>query len=111
MCPGDTLTCICATGNSSALAWMTNGRRLEFTSSDPLLMRRSVLGLSGFAVLTENSNANGVRVIMSNLTLFVSMNLSDISIVLTCENVDHTISNPVILPIVGPGKYCDKWSL
>lgn len=107
MCPGGTITCICATGNSSALAWTINGTRLEFMSSDPLMTRHNVFGPSTYAVLTESSDTNGISVIMSNLTLSVSMSSNDPSIILMCENVDRTISEPVIIPIAG--KHCEKW--
>ena len=107
VCPGDTLTCFCATGNSSALAWMINGTKQEFTSNDPLLISRGVLGSSGSAVLIENSDRSGMRVITSNLTLLVSMDFRDSSIILTCENIDRTMSEPVIIPVLGgPGKHC-----
>ena len=108
MCPGGTITCTCATGNSSALAWTINGTRLEFVSSYSLMTRRNVPGSNAYAVLTESSDTNGVRVIISNLTLSVSVSSNDPSIILTCENVDHTISEPVILPIAG--KHCEKWA-
>ena len=97
MCPGQTLNCICATGNSNALAWRVNGNRLEFMSSDPPSTRRNVPGSSTFALLTESSNMNGTRVIMSNLTIIGS---SD-DIILTCQNVDQSITEPFIAPITG----------
>ena len=99
LCRGQTVTCACATGNSNSLAWMTNGSRLQFSSTDSLLTRRNVNGSSIFAVLTGHSNQNGVRVIMSNITVNVSLNSSDPEIVLTCTNIDHMISKPVILPV------------
>jgi hypothetical protein len=83
---------------------MSNGNRLSFTSDDPLLMRRNVPGSNGFAVLTENSNVNGIRVIMSNITVGVSSN--DPEIILTCENVDRAMVEPVIIPTTRTGKCC-----
>ena len=60
-------------------------------------MRHDVTGSNAFAMLTESSDRNGVRVIMSNLT--VSIPTSEI--VLTCVNVDHTTSESVIVPAAG----------
>ena len=77
MCPGETVTCAYATGNSRALAWMTEGNTLTFFSNNSLLMRHDVSGSSTFAVLIENSDASGVRVIMSNLTVGVSTSSND----------------------------------
>ena len=104
VCPGDTVTCVCITGNSTSLAWMSNGTRLIFASNDTLLTRRVVPGSSTFAVLTENSHVNGIRVMMSNITVTVSSN--DPEIILTCENVDHTITEPIIVPTTRIGKCC-----
>ena len=101
MCVGDSVTCICVTGNSTSLAWMSNGNRLSFTSSDPQMTRQNVS--NGFAVLTENSIVNGIRVIMSNIT--VSVSSSDPEIILTCENVDRNMIEPIIIPTTRTGKY------
>ena len=70
-----------------------------FASTDPVEMRRNVTGSSTFAVLTENSNVNGIRVITSNLT-FVTSSTSSKSNVLTCSN-DHSISESMIIPVSG----------
>ena len=98
LCPGETtITCICATGNSNALAWTINGSRLEFMSNNASLTRHDIPGSSGFAVLTENSIVNGIRVIMSNITLSVFSS----DIILTCQNVDQSMTEPIIVPIIG----------
>jgi hypothetical protein len=102
VCAGDSVTCICITGNSTSLAWTSDGNRLSFTSSDPLLTQRNVPGSDGFAVLTENSNMNGIRVIMSNITVRVSSN--DPEIILTCESVDRTMIEPIIVPTTRTGE-------
>ena len=94
-CPGDVITCNCATGSSTSLAWTINRTRLTFGSNDPLLMQQDVPGSSTFAVLTENSDVNGIRVIMSNLTA----SFSNDRIILTCENVDHAMLKSIILPV------------
>lgn len=96
-----TITCVCATGNSNALAWTVNGTGVEFSSNDALLAIRDIPGLSGFAVLTENSIVNGIRVLMSNITLDVSS--SDIT--LTCQNVDQSVRTPITVPIIGKWYY------
>lgn len=97
MCPGETVTCICVTWNSNALNWTTiNGNSLAFSSTEPLQTRRNVTGSSTFAVLTENSNRNGFRVIMSNLTFIASM-----MNVLVCENVGQSTRKSVIIPVSG----------
>ena len=97
MCPGETVTCLCATGDSQALAWSIDGTRLEYTSNDLLLERLNIAGSSTFAVLTENTEVNGIRVIMSNLTLSVFSK----DVILTCENVDQMMTQPIIVPIAG----------
>ena len=102
MCAGDSVTCICVTGNSTSLAWMSNGNRLLFMSSDPLLTRRNVSGSNGYAVLTESSIVNGIRVIMSNITVSASSN--DPEIILTCENADRNMIEPIIIPTTRTGK-------
>ena len=99
MCPGETVTCACATGNSNSLTWVTDGNRVQFSSSDPLLTRENV-GSSTSAVLTENSDRNGVRVIMSNITVGISMSSTDPLVTLTCEN-DGAMVQPILLPISG----------
>ena len=101
MCPGETVTCACATGNSNSLTWITDGNRLQISSSNP---RENIPGSSTSAVLTENSDRNGVRVIMSNITVSVSMSSTDHLVTLTCEN-DGAIVQPIILPI--PGMYSE----
>ena len=69
-----------------------------FRSNDTLHTRRDVPGSSTFAVLTENSNANGIRVIMSNITVSV---FSNDQIILTCENVDRTMTKAIIVRTAG----------
>ena len=101
VCSGESVMCSCATGNSSTHAWITNGTRIVFTSDDRLGIGRDVPGSSTYAVLTESSDRNGVRVIMSNIT--VSASKESNNIILTCENVDSTMTEPVIIPI---GEYC-----
>ena len=86
------------TGNSNSLVWMSNGNRLTFTSNDPVQTRHTVNGSSTFAVLTNSSDRNGIRVITSNLT-FVASNFSHN--VLTCMNVDRSTSESVIIPFSG----------
>lgn len=100
VCLGETVTCTCTIGNSNTLAWSNNGNRLMFTSTDPLETRRDVTGSSTFAVLTNNSDTNGIRVITSNFTFIASM-----TNILTCENVDRSTSRSVIAPISGKSKY------
>ena len=102
MCSGRTVTCTCITGNSDSLAWTSNGNTLSFTSTAAVPMRQNVSGSNQFAVLTENSDVNGIRVIMSNFTINVSSDVSDI--ILTCENVDHAITEPIIIPVIPYGK-------
>ena len=101
VCPGDALTCVCVTGQSNTLIWTVNGNRREFTSNDSLNTMRDVSESSAFATLTENSARNGVRVIMSNLTVNTSVNLFDPKIILTCQNVDRAMTEPAIIPIAG----------
>ena len=101
MCSGESVTCSCATGNSSTHAWITYRTRLEFTSDDPQETIRDVPGSTTYAVLMESSDRNGVRVIISNITISASSE-SD-NIILTCENVDSTMTEPIIIPI---GEYC-----
>ena len=92
------MTCVCATGNSNLLAWVTDGSRLEFTSNDRLLTRRNVTGSSAYGILTDRFNENRIQVITSNLTLTASMN--DTSLLARCENVDHSTSNAVLIPVL-----------
>ena len=92
-----TVTCVCATANSSALVWTFNDTRLNFTSNNATLSRRDLPGSNGFVVLTENSIVNGIRVIMSNIT--VSASSSDVT--LTCENVDQNMIEPITVPTIG----------
>ena len=96
VCLGATVTCTCTIEKSNTLAWSNNGNRLMFTSTDPLETRRDVTGSSTFAVLTNNSDTNGIRVITSSFTFIASM-----TNILTCENVDHSTSRSVIIPISG----------
>jgi hypothetical protein len=98
VCLGETVTCTCTVGNSNSFAWTSDGNRVLFTSSDPLLTRRSVTGSSTFAVLTDNSDTNGIRVITSNFT-FVASSVG--SNVLTCQNIDRSTSESVIIPVSG----------
>lgn len=98
MCPGDTVTCTCRTGNSNTLVWMTDGSRLEFASNDPLMTRRDVNSSSTFAVIAENSDRNGVRVIVSNLTFITPKSMSS---VVMCENVDRSSTESVFIPVSG----------
>ena len=102
VCSGSTVTCTCITGNSDSLSWMSNGNTLSFTSTDAVPMRQNVSGSNQFAVLTENSDVNGIRVIMSNFTINVSSDVSDI--ILTCENVDHAMIEPIIIPVTPYGE-------
>ena len=83
---------------------MSNGNRLLFTSTDAVPTRRNVSRSNQFAVLTENSDMNGIRVIMSNFTINLSSNDSDI--MLTCQNVDRAMTEPIIIPIISYGKCC-----
>ena len=100
VCSGETVTCTCTTVNSNSLAWSTSdGNRVVFTSSDPPLTRRSVDGSSASAVLTDNSDTNGIRLITSNFTLAASSSRSNI--ILTCENVGRSTSESVIIPVSG----------
>ena len=102
-CLGESVTCTSATGNSNTLAWiLSSGSRLEFAADDPPLTRRDVSGSSTTAVLTGSSNTNGVRVITSNLTLIAS---TPETILLTCENVDGSTVNALLIPVSG------KWLL
>ena len=58
-------------------------------------------GSNAFAVLTESSDRNGMKVIMSNLTVSIS---TTSNIVLTCENVHCTKlehNNIIIVPAAG----------
>ena len=112
MCPGETVTCTCATGNTNALAWIIDGSRIEFTSSDPLLTRRTVSRSNASAVVTENSDRNGVRVIMSSLTVSARMTSM---IILTCENVGQTVTNLSLFPTLVSAfivlrVYIEDWS-
>ena len=95
-CPGETVTCTCTTWNSNTLVWTNNGNSLIFTSNDPLMTRRNVDGSSTSAVLTDSSDRNGIRVIMSNITF-----ISAINNVLSCQNVDRSTTRFVIVPISG----------
>ena len=96
VCPGGTVRCVCATGNSNTLAWSTNRNRLVLTPDDPPLTR---LDVSASAVLTDRSNRSGVVVITSNLTVAASM--SDTSLLAMCENVDRSTLNAVSIPVSG----------
>ena len=69
-----------------------------FASADPVETRRDVTGSSTYAVLTDNSDINGIRVITSNLTFIASSSKSN---VLTCENVDLSTTESVITPVTG----------
>ena len=69
-------------------------------SNDSVLTRRNISTSNSFAVLTENFDMNGTRVIVSNLTVSASSE----DIVLTCQNVDRTITTPLIVPIAQPSK-------
>ena len=100
------MTCVCTTGNSNTLAWMINGSTLTFASNDPLLTRRNVTGVSTYAVITESSNTNGIRVIMSNLTFVASM-----THILMCENVDRSTSKTAIIPISGKHHFSQQYYL
>ena len=62
-----------------------------------MLSRRDLPGSNGFVVLTENSIVNGIRVIMSNITVFASS--SDVT--LTCGNVDQNMIEPITVPMIG----------
>ena len=83
------MTCTCTTGHSSILAWSSDqligqdGTRLEFTSLQPLLMRQDASGSNTSAVLTDNSDFNGVVVLKSNLTFVVP--LGSPAILMTCS--------------------------
>ena len=66
-------------------------------SDDSQQIRHDVPGLGVFAILTESTDANGIRMIMSNLTL----NVSSDDIILICENVDQNITDPIIIPALG----------
>ena len=96
VCPGETVTCVCATGNSNTLAWSTNRNRLVLTSDNPLLTR---LDVSTSAVLTDRSNRSGVVIITSNLT--VAASTSDTSLLAICENVNRSTLNAVSIPVSG----------
>ena len=102
VCPGDTVICTCITGNSSSLIWTINGNRLTLTSNNSLLTQQNVPGSNGFAMLTESSDINGIRVITSDITATASLN--DPEIVLTCENVDRAMIQPKIIPTSPTGK-------
>ena len=99
VCPGEAVNCVCATGNSNLLAWVTDGSRLVFTLNDPLLLRQNVTGSSAYGILTDRYNESGIQVIISNLTFTASMD--DTSLLAKCENVDRSTSNPAIIPVVG----------
>ena len=99
VCPEETVTCTCTTGNSNTLTWTSNGDSLTFASTDPLGTRRDVNGLNTYAVLADTSDTNGIRVITSNLT-FVASSFGS-SVVLTCANVDLSTSESVIIPVSG----------
>ena len=92
---------MCATGNSNALTWMVNGTSLEFSSDNASLTMLAIPESSGFAVLTENSIVNGIRVLMSNITL----NVSSSDVILTCQNVDQSMIMPFIIPTNGKYMY------
>jgi hypothetical protein len=98
-CLGESVTCASATGNSNRLAWiLSSGSRLEFAAGDPLQTRRNVSGSSTTAVLTGSFNTNGVRTITSNITLIAS---TLETILLTCENVDGSTINALLIPVSG----------
>ena len=98
LCPGETtVTCVCATANSSAQAWTFNETRLDFTSNNGTLSRHNLPGSNGFAVLTENSIVNGIRVIMSNITVSASSS----NVTLMCGNVDQNMIEPITIPMIG----------
>ena len=107
VCPGVNVTCTCTTAHSSILAWSSDefigqdGIRLEFASVQPLLTRQNVAGLSTFAVLTDNSDMNGVVVLESELTFVASESSANI---LSCLNVVRQTLYPIIIPM------SSKWS-
>ena len=110
MCPGEAVTCTCTTGDSNTLVWTTNGDRfnLSFTSTDSPLTMRNVTGSSTFSVLVESSDRNGVRVIMSNITVGVPTSSTDTEVILTCKNANRARKKTVILPVVGKYYECIK---
>ena len=99
MCPGEDVTCICATGNSNSLAWVTDGSRLVFSSNDRLLQRRNITGSNAYGILTNRYNGSEIEVLTSNLTLVAAMD--DTSLLVMCENVDRSTSNLAIIPVIG----------
>jgi hypothetical protein len=98
VCSGEAVTCVCATGNSNSLAWVTKGNRVEFASNVPPGTRLNVTDSNAYGILTNSYNGNRIQVITSNLTLIASMD--DTSLLANCENVDRSTSNPAIIPVI-----------
>ena len=98
VCCDETVTCVCAVGNSRRLAWAIGGSRAEFTSSDPLMERRDLINSSTYAILTGRYNRNGIEVTTSSLTVTASM--SSTAILIHCENLDCSTSNPAFIPVL-----------
>ena len=98
VCRGETVTCVCAIGNSQRLAWAIGGSRAEFTSSDPLMERRDLIGSSTYAILTDRYNRNGIEVTTSSLMVTALVN--DTALLIHCENLDRSTSNPAFIPVL-----------
>jgi hypothetical protein len=97
VCSGEAVTCVCATGNSNSLAWVTDGNRIEFELNVPLGTRLNVTDSNAYGILTNRYDENRIQVIASSLTLTASVD--DTSILVKCENVNRSTSNPAIIPV------------
>ena len=104
VCPGDQVNFTCETRGSDIIAWTSKeyigsgGARVEFSFLDVKTMK---VDQNTVATLISADNVNGIRTLISRLTITVSPSYQNPSI--TCLHVGRLIN--ATISFVVPGKY------
>ena len=105
VCPGDGVTFVCTTTNSSIIAWCSDkyigcdGIRLELTANDQSIQRSQLPGVTASANLINTSNdGNGAIVLISELNLIVK-GIPNFSV--TCLNVGRELNKSIEIDVSG----------
>jgi hypothetical protein len=100
LCPGQEVTITCETRGSQIIAWTSDeyigrqGVQLEFLSIDPVGVTRRTS--SAVASLINNTNDNGVTVLVSQLRIIGALSSS-----VACINIMNDMTVAIMVHILG----------
>jgi hypothetical protein len=100
LCPGQVVTITCETRGSQIIAWSSDeyigrsGAQLQLSSTDPVGVTRRTS--STVAALINNTNDNGVTVLVSQLRIIGSLSSS-----VACINADNGMIIAIMVHVLG----------